>query len=226
VNIVEPVDVRQLERGDMLRIARLTAAVRADVPQGYLRDKPQDELLGYLNGTRGVAFGVIEAENLVAMALLKIPSEPYPNDISDPFPFIEPEHWRVGTAMLEYAMVLPSARGRGLQRRLMQARLNQAAAAHMQWACTGMVFRNTVSFTNALRCGMTIVGTRVNGNVPVIGLLKPLTALVSEQLRTDANDELHVSMQDFAQHVAALNRGYLGIGVTRAGVVRYQRRVA
>jgi GNAT superfamily N-acetyltransferase len=215
--------VRQLTVADLTDIIELQEAVTAGLPVGFIRSKTESELLAYLDGTLGVAYGVVErgiveGAALLAMALLRIPDENHPNN-GLPFPLVPAEDWPLCACFLENTMVLPAARGRGYQRTLLDARLSRAASAKMRWICAGVQLQNSVSWANLLAEGMAIAGIRFDPGYPVIGVLGSFDAL----LTSDPSDQVSVRAHDHTGHQAALQDGYIGVGLARDGAVLYQR---
>jgi hypothetical protein len=66
--------VRQLTTADLPDIVKLHEAVSGPLPAGFIRPKTEDELRSYLDGTLGVAYGVI-GDGLLAASLLRVPDE-------------------------------------------------------------------------------------------------------------------------------------------------------
>lgn len=215
-----PPRVKQLTPADLADMLALQSAVAADLPAHFLRAKSEDDLRGYLDGRLGVAFGIFDRDAILATALLRLPGADHPNPESDPpFPLVPEADWPHRAAFLENAMVLPAARGRGVQRALLRLRLAHAAAAGMQWVCAGASLRNEASWRNLLAEEMTIVGL-VDRAVPTLGLL---TAFDTDALATDPDDRLSVAAQDRAGHQAALGHGYVGVSLAPDGTVTYRR---
>jgi GNAT superfamily N-acetyltransferase len=215
--------VRQLGPGHRAAIAVLQAAVTAELPPYFLRGKSEADLHHYLDGTHGAAYGIVEDDHLLAMALLRLPSQAHPNAKGDPpFPIVPAADWPCHAAFLENAVVLPAARGRGYQRALLDVRMFRAAVSGMRWICSGANLRNEQSWTNLLSCGMAIVGM-IDIGFPLLGLL---TAVDAPDLATDPRDRIAVPVQDRARHQAVLRDGYIGVRrMPDGGHVIYQRRV-
>ena len=210
--------VTQLRVADLARIAALQDAVTEVLPVGFIRSKTESELLTYLDGTQGAAYGLVEGTALLAMSLLHIPDVKHPNG-GLPFPLVPEEDWPLYACFLENTLVLPGARGRGYQRTLIDARLSYAASTRMKWICAGVHLQNSVSWANLLAKGMAIVGIRFDFGYPVIGLL---SSLGTPTLTSDSSDQIRVIANDHTQHQAALQNGY--IGVRRSdGLVIYER---
>jgi hypothetical protein len=215
--------VRQLGPGHLGEIVRLQAAVAADLPAHFIRRKSEADLQPYLDGTRGAAYGIVEHDALVAVALLRLPSEAHPNAPGEPpFPIVPAADWPRHAAFLENAMVLPAARGRGYQRALLDVRMFRAAVSGMKWICAGVNLRNETSWANLLATGMAIVGLLDLG-FPLIGLL---VAIDAPDLATNPRDRIAVATQAQPRHQAVLRDGYIGVRrVPDSGHVIYQRRV-
>lgn len=211
--------VRQLTVADLTDIVDLQETVTAGLPVGFIRAKTESELRGYLDGTLGVAYGIVEGAALLAMALLRIPNESHPN-AGLPFPLVPEADWPLHACFLENTMVLPAARGRGYQRTLLDARLFHATSPKMKWICAGVHLQNSVSWTNLLAEGMVIAGIRFDPGYPVIGLLASSDA---SALASDASDQVLVSTRDHARHQAVLQDGYIGVRLASDGAVIYQR---
>lgn len=236
--------VRLLSSDDIVAIEQLNEAVKLTLPRGFLREKSADERMSYLTGERGAAFGVFEpspglgtehgTDDLVAMALVRMPTKEAPN-LPDDVPYLSAHEWQHHTAMLENAMVAPAKRGRGYQRALIEARIRIAAKLGMRWVFTGVLLRNTMSLRNLIASGMVIVGTRKMNGEQVMGLVH------RTQHARDASDAPHgdtlnviagssaidgkrvVSIDDALAHERALAEGYLGARLLPSGRVLYQR---
>ena len=210
---------RQLTIADLTGSLELQAAVGDELPAGFMRLKSERELRAYLDGTLGVAYGIVERAELVAMALLRIPDERHPNT-GPPFPLVPEADWPLSACLLESAMVRPAGRGRGFQRTLIDARLLRAASSRMRWACAGVALQNAASWVNLLGRGMAIAGMRFDPGYPVLGLLRSLD---STRLTTDPDEQVTVPVADAARHHAALLSGYVGVRRAPRGAVIYQR---
>jgi hypothetical protein len=197
----------------------LQEAVIADLPVGFVRSKAESEFRAFLDGTRGISYGIVEDNALLATSLLRIPDKNHPN-AGSPFPLVPEEDWSVCACFLENTMVLPVARGRGYHRILLRARLSHAASAKMRWICAGVHLQNSVSWTNLLARGMAITGIRCDLGYPIIGLLRSFDTLA---LPSDSNDQVWIRAQDPSQHQAALQDGYIGVRLASDGAVIYQR---
>jgi hypothetical protein len=211
--------VRQLTAADLPAMVALQEAITAGLPVGFVRSKTESEVYAYLDGTHGVAYGIVEGRALLAVSLLRIPDENHPN-AGLPFPLVPEEEWSLCACFLENTMVLSAARGRGYHRILLRARLSHAASARMRWICAGVHLQNSVSWTNLLAKGMAITGIRFDFGYPIIGLLRSFDALA---LPSDLNDQISIRAQDPSQHQAALRDGYIGVRLAPDGAVIYQR---
>jgi ribosomal protein S18 acetylase RimI-like enzyme len=204
---------------DLMRMLRLQLVIGMHSPPGFFRAKSERDLYAYLDGTAGRAFGVVQGEELLATALLRIPGPERPN-AGPPFPHVPVVDWPRHAAFLENAMVHPSARGRGYQRLLLEARFSHAAECGMRWVCAGVHLKNSVSWSNLLAQGMLIAGLRLDSGYPVLGLLGTVNA---HGLPVNLVDQMHVSSYDHLQHQAALQNGYVGARLAPNGAVVYQR---
>jgi hypothetical protein len=211
--------LERLETTDLANVLALQDAVSAGLPPGFIRGKSKSELRSYLDGTLGVAYGIVEEGALWAVSLLRVPDEDHPNE-GLPFPLVPDEDWPLYACFLENAMVLPAARGRGHQRAMFDARLAHAIQAEMRWVCGGVQLENAVSWKNLLGKGMVIAGIRFDLGSPVIGVLGSFDPMA---LATDSSDQVRVSAPDHARHRAALSDGCIGVRVAADGAVIYQR---
>lgn len=219
-------NVRRLRLIDLPHIVDLQGTVAAALPANasYLRVKSVSELRAFLDGTRGVAYGIVDDGQLQAAALLRLPNPAHPNQPGDPpFPLVPATDWPFYAAFLENAMVRPAARGRGHQRALLDVRLFRAAALGMRWICAGANLHNAVSWRNMLAKGMAIAGMRDDLGFPLIGLV---AALDKRALHSDPRDRMAVAAQDQARHQAALRGGYIGVRLADDGDVIYQRLIS
>lgn len=213
--------VRQLAMPDLLDMLDLEGAVALNLPDGFIRAKDDGEVHGYLDGTLGAAYGVVDDGGLSALSLLRLPSAAHANGGSAPFPRVPVQDWPLHAAFLENTMVRRSARGRGYQRMLLDARIEHAERAGMKWLCAGVHLDNMVSWANLTAKGLVIVGIRFDMGYPIIGLLK---GVGSQALESDANDHVLVPVGDAKRHEAALDAGYVGVRPIGDTVV-YQRLI-
>ncbi len=214
--------VRQLAMTDMLDVFDLEGSVAALAPEGFIRPKDDGEVHGYLDGSLGAAYGVVDDTGLSAVSLLRLPNEDHANGGLTPFPRVPAEDWQYRAAFLENTMVRRSARGRGYQRMLLDARIEHAERAQMKWVCSGVHLDNVVSWTNLMAKGMAIVGIRFDPGYPVIGLLKGFDA---RALQSDPNDHVLVPLADARRHEMVLDAGYVGVRPIGDTVV-YQRLIS
>jgi GNAT superfamily N-acetyltransferase len=214
--------VRQLAMPDMLDVFDLEGSVAALAPEGFIRPKDDGEVHGYLDGTLGAAYGVVDGMGLSAVSLLRLPSEAHANAGLTPFPRVPAADWQQGAAFLENTMVRRAARGRGYQRMLLDARIEHAERAGMRWVCSGVHLDNVVSWSNLMAKGMAIVGIRFDPGYPVIGLLKGFQA---GALASDHNDHVLVPLADAKRHEMVIDAGYVGVRPIGDTVV-YQRLIA
>jgi GNAT superfamily N-acetyltransferase len=204
---------------DLMRVLRLQLYVSVHLPAGFFRAKSERDLYAYLDSTAGAAFGITQGNQLLATALLRIPSNEHPNR-GPLFPHVPAEDWPRHAAFLENAMVHPSARGRGYQRLLLEARFTYAAKRGMRWVCAGVHFNNSTSWNNLLAQGMVIAGLRLDMGYPVLGLLGTLNA---RAMPVNLVDQVRVSGDEHLQHQTVLQNGYVGAQRTPDGAVLYQR---
>jgi len=214
--------VRQLAMPDMLDVFDLEGCVAALAPEGFIRPKDDGDVHGYLNGTLGAAYGVVDGMGLSAVSLLRVPSEDHANAGLTPFPRVPGEDWQHRAAFLENTMVRRAARGRGYQRMLLDARIEHAERAGMAWVCSGVHLDNVVSWSNLMAKGMVIVGIRFDPGYPVIGLLKGFKA---DALASDSTDHVLVPLADAKRHEMVIDAGYVGVRPIGDTVV-YQRLIA
>lgn len=214
----DAIQVRRLVVADLPDVLALQGAVLAELPAGFVRAKAEAELWSYLDGSRGVAYGVRGGARLLATSLLRVPLSAHPN-AGAPFPLVPASEWPCHAAFLENAMVLPAARGRGYQRALFEMRRVHAASVGMRWLCGGVWLDNRASWTNLLRSGMVIAGIRFDRGGPVIGCLRSCDGT----LPSVTPEERLVDVHDAARHDAALRDGWVGVGPVRAGRVVYRR---
>lgn len=211
--------LRRLARFDLPELLALQESATDGLPAHFLWPKTEGELAGFLDGALGAAYGVIERGELVAIALLRLPSEKHPLE-GPPFPHVPKQDWPHGAGFLAHTIVAPRARGRGYQRALFDARLEHARRERLRWLCAGVQLDNVVSWRNLLAKGMAIAGVRFDTGHPLIGVLRALAA--PEALATDPGDVRRVRADDASGHDAALRYGYLGVRL-EADEVIYQR---
>lgn len=211
--------LRRLTISDVGRVQALQATVARDLPPGFLRPKTDAEVCAYLDGTDGVAYGLVDGATFAAIGLLRIPTGARAMT-GPPFPLVPPDDWPWRACFLEHAMVHPDARGLGYQRALLDARLGYAARTAMRWTCAGVRLDNVASWRNLLAAGLVIAGIRFDLDAPVIGLLR---ACDGTSLAAPAGDETVVAIDDDAGHRAALGDGRVGVRIASDGSVRYRR---
>jgi hypothetical protein len=213
---------RQLTLTDFDAINVLQRELKATLSTDLLQLKEEHELTKYLDGTMGAAFGVFDDDVLSAMALIRIPSAEYPNQLP-PLPHVPRADCSLHTAVLENAMVAPVARGRGYQRMLVNMRMAHAKAVGMHWVGAGSRLGNVISWRNLLASSMAIVALRVNNGQAVIGLLRPL---IDDALPSSIVNRRLVAAHDTDGHLHALESGYIGTRITTTGLVVYQLSVS
>jgi GNAT superfamily N-acetyltransferase len=213
--------LRLLGIEDGLSLLTLQDTVTEGLPPGFLRPKAEEALYYYLDGTLGVAYGIFEGNRLCASALLRLPDPEHPNPDAKPrFPLVPEADWPCHAAFLENAMVHPDARGRGLQKTLLDIRLAHAAAAGMRWACAASHLHNQASWSNLLGAGLVLAGLIERDGQPLIGFA---TGLGLARVRSDPRDNRLVEALDKAQHLSALGDGFVGVRRDADGAVVYQR---
>jgi GNAT superfamily N-acetyltransferase len=213
--------VRRLTASDLPRALALQHEVSASLPDGFLRGKTERELHDYLCGLAGVADGVSGGGALQAMGLLRLPSPGHCN-VGAAFPHVRKSDWPLHSAFLEHALVAPAARGRGLQRALIDARIAAARRAGMRWLCAGVQLANTASWRNLLCAGLVIVDGRFSQGQALLALLMRLD---EPGIETHAAHQGWVFAGDAAGHEKALRAGYLGVRAAMGGTVLYQLEV-
>lgn len=213
--------IRRLTPADLPALLELRATAAAGLPPGFVWPKTEAQLRAYLDGA-SAAFGVAGSDGaLSACALLHLPAAGRPNP-GPAFPRVPGADWPLRACGLEGTVVRPAARGRGLQRALVDARLAGATRAGMRWAYAGVRLDNAVSWANLLARSLVIVGMRFDPGYPILGLLRPLDL---GALRTDPGDRVPVGAGDPARHQAALDAGYVGVRLATDGSVTYERLV-
>ncbi len=222
MNAIRLPRLRRLAVDDLAAVVALHDLVAAPLPVGFVRSRSASDLLAYLDGRLGVAYGIVGRGVLLAVSLLRLPVAAHPNE-GPAFPLVPAADWPLHACFLENAMVRPDARGRGYQRMLFDVRLAHATAAGMRWLCGGVRLQNTVSWRNLLAKGMVIAGMRVDPGFPVIGVLRSTDGLAPA---SDPGERVVVGATDAVRHRVALQSGYVGVRATAAGTVVYQRRIA
>jgi GNAT superfamily N-acetyltransferase len=213
-----PTTLRRLTITDIDRIRALHATAGRDLPPGFIRRKTDAQMCGYLDGTNGVAYGILDGGALAAMGLLRIPTGGSRAG-GPPFPLVPPDDWPFHACFLEHTMVHPRARGRGYQRALLEARLRYAAGTTMRWTCGGVRLLTVASWRNLLAAGRVIAGIRRDPGYAVIGLLR---AVDGRSLTAPAGDETAVAIDDVVGHERALADGRVGVRMATDGTVRYR----
>jgi hypothetical protein len=162
----------RLNPGELPAIQRLFAEEAPGLPDGFVQPRGEVELMGYLDGSAGQAFGVFDDRLLQAVGLLRLP-EPEAFAGQPTFPFVPSADWPQLTAFGECVLVRKWVRGRGHQRALIKARALAAQAAGRRWFCAGVHVENRRSWRNLLLSGFLLVGCRAEPN-PRFGFLRPL----------------------------------------------------
>ncbi len=213
--------VRRLTVDDLPQALKLQQQVSAGVPDGFLRGKTESELHDSLRGLAGAAFGAFDGNALLAMGLLRLPGLGHANG-GAAFPRVTKSDWPFHAAVLEHALVAPAARGHGLQRALIRARIAAARHAGMRWLCAGAQLANAASLRNLLSQGLVIVDGRFSHEQSVLALLLPLG---KPGFATQAAHQRWVLVGDASGHEKALRAGYLGVRSAIGSTVLYQREV-
>jgi hypothetical protein len=198
----------------------LQALVAQGQPQPSMDLKSRDELIRYLDGSAGRAYGIFESGELIAGALMRVPTHEAPMPPGG-FPLLSQSAWSQHTGFLESAMVAPAARGRGHQLALIHARRTDARQLGLHWLATGVRAGNNASWLNLIRGGLSLVGHRQNADGTDI--LALLGSLGRERLSTDANNFRYVHRADATGHRKALQEGYVGVWLYLNDLVVYER---
>jgi GNAT superfamily N-acetyltransferase len=213
--------VRQLRSADLADVLEVQRSAEG-APADFLLPKSEGELREYLDGSRGVACGLVDEGRLVAVSLLQVPSARRPNGGGVPFPLVPAADWPLRACFLQNTIVRPEARGRGYQRALFDARLAHASLAKMKWVCAGVHLENRASWANLLAKGMVIGGIRFDPGYPIIGLAR---AFDPRAVRTLAEDARALDPRDGKAIEAATRAGYVGVRLEDASL-RFERLVA
>lgn len=211
--------LRPLEPTDLDAVVALQADVRGTTPTGFVLGRTRESWRAALAGVGDRAYGVFEGGELQAAALLRLPDPARPY-IGPPFPGVPDADLLLHAAFLENALVATAARGRGLQRALIDVRLAQAEAAGMRFACAGVRLDNVASWRNLLACGMVISGIRREPGADLLALLRGFGPAAAD---IDRHDEGRVPADDAAAHERALRCGCVGVAVDADGAVVYRR---
>jgi GNAT superfamily N-acetyltransferase len=204
--------LRTLRRADLAQVLRLQQAVLPTVPPGHMRLRGPDELSGYVDGSAGLGFGVIERDTLVAMTLLRVPGARRPST-GAPYPRVPPADWPLDTAMVEGVLVHPASRGRGHQRALVHRCRDAAAAIGMRWLCAAVHAANAISLRNMLEVGFAATGVRQVTPGPMLALLMAADGV---PLATDPDDQTHCVLGNVDAMHACFAQGYTGLALAGA----------
>jgi hypothetical protein len=212
---------RLLTAADLPAAIALQRHVENDLPAGFLRGKTESELVAYLGGAVGVAYGVCSGDELLSMGLLRLPARQHPL-AGECFPLVPQADWPLRIAILEHAMVSPSARRSGHQQALICARIAYAKrCAGVRWIGAGVQLANAASWRNLLRGGLVLVKSRTQAGRTLVALLMNVD---DATLQTRPSDQRWVIEQDAERHAAALSAGYFGVRPGLGGTVIYQQR--
>ena len=184
--------------------------------------KPESrQFLKSLLDGRGRVLGVLRDEELVAYGVLQ--HDLLPAD--DPRPQLGLAPTRP-VRKLAGAAVARAWRGRGLQRRLIQARIRLAGAVGLLFATAGPA--NTVSWVNLMRCGFEVraIEHRYGGYARLLLALEPLAANAATPRADDGSAEELVQALDLARQQALLRAGWHGVEPLPAEAsIRYRRGI-
>jgi len=198
--------VVRLNPGELPAIQRLFAEEAPGLPDGFVQPRGEIELMAYLDGSAGQAFGAFDDRLLQAVGLLRLPG-PDACAGQPAFPFVPSADWPQLTAFGECVLVRKWARGRGHQRALIKARALAAQAAGRRWFCAGVHVENRRSWRNLLLSGFLLVGCREEPGQARFGLLRPLNG-ASLALRPRTVER--VALENLAGLQAALAQGLVG----------------
>lgn len=177
-------------------------------PDLYVREVDEAAFVRQHCGSPGETIGVFDHDRLVAYAMLGLPAVDDPDHLGRPLK-LPRSHW-ARVAHVASCMVLPSHRGRGLQRSLLAARFALAQTRGRD-ICVAMVsLHNSASRHNLFREGM-----RVAWVGELDGLRRQLMYIeLAHTLRFDLGPgaPVHrVDHLDFATQQSLSAQGYWGV---------------
>ncbi len=215
---------RLLQLEDLAALHALRDEVLGALPNPDCYVREADEAVFYRQhlSPQGATIGVFHHHQLVAYAMLGLPSAEMPHPLADALGLSGQE--RAELSSLSSCMVRPDWRGLGLQRALLGARLALADGFGRR-LCVGMVsLHNHSSRHNMLRLGMYIAWA---GQLD--GLQRQITLIdLRRHPHVAADDERLIDSNDLDAQRQALTDGYIGIGewrLPRQVRLRFQRRL-
>lgn len=172
----------------------------------FIAKRSKEDFLKFIQGG-GQIIGLKEGEDLVAYSIVEFPAsiETSGFDTSINIENIQE------TAFLKSTLVHPDFRGLGLQKTLIDARLEQAALADKTWAICEVDIQNAASIKNLLGKGFTIRDSGISpvDGMPAVYMYKNLKTAMPANLN---NNSLQlVPVEDWKKHEALLSNGHIGI---------------
>ncbi len=153
--------IRQLDIGWLDAIYQLHADIHARLKEEertFITRKTREDFACYLRG-QGEIVGVIVEGQLVAMGSVLLPSARHPYTATADMPAVPVPQ---DIAVIQSGAVLPAWRSQGLQKRLIEARLEIARRHGRRHALSIVDTRNTASIRSLLGNGFVITGQGVD----------------------------------------------------------------
>jgi GNAT superfamily N-acetyltransferase len=204
-------DARVLGPNDAPSVLELRENVLSDLPARdlYVREDDERGFVAAHLGPSGATIGLYEHDRMIAYAMLGLPAADDADNFGHLIGLDSAERGRM--SHLASCMVLPSHRGRGLQRRLLNARL-VLARAQGRSRCAGIVsLKNHASRHNLMREGLMVVWVGVWR-----GLERQLLLRELDRPRPAAIPALDwVSAEDFDAQSAQIGAGAIGVAERR-----------
>jgi len=149
--------VEILDGKSLKKIVELEKNIVENLPSRDLFQDDTDDLILDFLGRRGLAYGVINEDNLIACSALYFPGEREENLGID----IGLEEDLQTVVHLETIMVHPDYRGNGLQKILAEILIKEAKNRGFKHVLATVSPKNTVSYTNFEKLGFKKITTKI-----------------------------------------------------------------
>lgn len=198
-----------LREPDIPHMVDLQNTVLENLPshkKHFIAKRTKADFLRFMQ-SGGQIIGLKDGDELVAYSIVEFPKsiETCGFDTSIQIEKIE------DTAFLKSTLVHPDFRGLGLQKTLIDARLEQAALANKTWAICEVDIQNAASIKNLLGKGFTIRDSGISpvDGMPAVYMYKNLKEAMPANLNNNALQL--VPVEAWEKHKALLNNGHIGI---------------
>ncbi|MEC8067010.1 MAG: GNAT family N-acetyltransferase [Pseudomonadota bacterium] len=210
-----------LKQVDIPNIVDLQDTVIEGLPshkKHFIAKRSKEDFLRFMH-QGGQIIGLKDGEDLVAYSIVHFPQT---NEETGFDPKIATPELNT-CALLKSTVVHPDFRGRGLQKTLIDARLEQAALAGKETAICEVDIQNAASIKSLMSKGFTIrdAGVSPVDGMPSVYMYKSLTQV---QAHGTSNALQLVAVEDWAKHCHLLKNGHVGVDYFD-GFITYQAGV-